>query len=217
MENYELYEKHTKTGDWRAICELNQIELDSFGTKKELRALPEYLEADEVVLALTSGIMSQTETSNSFDFGTNTWLVVLTTDRFLFLDAAMLTSSVDTQSIRHDHVQAVSASQGFMFGKIQIDLGSRMLVIDNCNKATVKVMANLANKWIKKISQNKNNPAAPVAIESQTPLLDLLERLDTLNKLGALSQEEFDEAKTKLLNSEAFQTEKMSFLAAIPQ
>lgn len=104
MENYEKYVKYTKTQNWQAICELNNVQLDSFGTKKEIKVLAEYLEPDEVVFALTSGIMKQTDTSNAFDFGANTWLVVLTSDRFLFLDAAMLTGSVDTQSIRHDKV-----------------------------------------------------------------------------------------------------------------
>lgn len=216
MENFEEYAEHTKAGDWGAICKLNEIDLDSFGTKKELKALPGYLEQDEVVFALTSGIMSQTETSNSLDFGSNTWLVVLTNDRFLFLDAAMLTKSVDTQSIRHDHVQAVSASQGFMFGKIMVDLGSRMLVIDNCNKSTVKVMANIANKWLKELGENKKSLTNSVTTVSQTPLLDMLERLYKLFSLGALSDNEFEESKQKLLSSEKFKVEKSQFLSALP-
>jgi len=216
MENFEKYAAYTKSADWRELCKLNDVVYDSFGTKKELRALTEYLEPDEVVFALTSGIMSQTDTSNSFDFGTNTWLVVLTSDRFLFLDAAILTKSVDSQSIRHDHVQAVSASQGFMFGKIQVDLGSRMLVIDNCHKSTVKAMASLANKWIKELSNKKHNVNVTTIAESRTPLLDLLERLDKLFTLGALTEQEFNNSKNKLLNSSEFKTEKDQFLSSIP-
>lgn len=215
MDNYEHYAEYTKSNDWGAICKLNNIDLDSFGTKKELKALPEYLESDEVVFALTSGIMNQSETSNSFDFGANTWLVVLTSDRFLFLDAAMLSRSVDTQSIRHDHVQAVSASQGLILGKIMVDLGSRMLVIDNCQKATVKVLASLANKWLKELGEKRNINASLSAL-SQTPLLDLLERLDKLFSLGALSDREFNESKAKLLASSEFKAEKELFLSYVP-
>lgn len=217
MENFEKYSEYTKLANWEAICKLNAVELDSFGTKKELKALSEYLEPDEVVFALTSGVMSQTETSNSFDFGANTWLVVLTSDRFLFLDAAMLTKSVDTQSIRHDNVQAVSASQGFMFGKIQVDLGSRLLVIDNCQKATVKVIANIANKWLKELGKSRNSASIVAEKESQTPLLDLLERLEKLFTLGALSAQEFNDNKNKLLNSDELKTEKDRLLSSIPQ
>jgi len=200
MKNFDKYSEHTKAHNWKAICKLNDVELDSFGTKKELKVLPNYLEDDEVVFALTSGMMSQTETSNSFDFGTNTWLVALTSERFLFLDHAMLTSSVDTQSIRHDHVQAVSASQGWMLGKIMVDLGSRMLVIDNCQKATVSVVADLANKWLKELSDKKKavQQGTPAPIE-ESPL-DKLEKLANLHSMGALSDEEFNDAKQKILS-----------------
>ncbi len=201
MENYEKYAECTKAQDWKALCKLNNVELDSFGTKKELKVLPEYLEPDEVVFALTSGVMEQSETSNAFDFGTNTWLVVLTSDRFLFLDAAMFTSSVDTQSIRHDRVQAVSASQGWVLGKIMVDLGSRVLTIDNCQKATVKVVADLANKWLKELDSKKNTPAPAQQSTAEESPLDKLEKLAKLHAMGALSDEEFNTAKQTVLAS----------------
>ncbi|GGD04510.1 PH domain-containing protein [Halopseudomonas salina] len=215
MENYEKYAEHTKTRDWKSICQLNDVELDSFGTRKELNVLPEYLEKNETVFALTSGVMKQSDTSNTFDFGTNTWLVALTSDRFLFLDAAMLTSSVDSQSIRHERVQAVSASQGFVLGKISIDLGNRMLVIDNCHKSTVKAMASLANKWIKELSDKKDISNNVIPALSQTPLFDLLERLEKFFTLGALSDEEFKEARAKILDSNEFKKEKEKLLSSI--
>ena len=151
MENYNRYKIATEKADWRAICEINGVNYDRFGTEKEFAALQKYLESGEIVFALASGLMKQTVTSNAFDFGANTWLVVLTSERFLFLDAALLTSSVDTQSIRLKNVQAISASQGFLLGKISIDLGSRLVVVDNCEKEAVKVMAELANRWIKEL------------------------------------------------------------------
>jgi len=201
MDNYDKYSEYTKTHDWKAICKLNNVELDSFGTKKELKALPNYLEEDEVVFALTSGIMEQTETSNSFDFGINTWLVVLTSDRFLFLDCAMLTSSVDTQTIRHDRVQAVSASQGWILGKISVDLGSRVLVIDNCQKATVPVIADLSNKWLKELNEKKNPPQVSNPTPVEESPLDKLEKLANLHSMGALTDDEFKMTKEKILFS----------------
>jgi len=216
VDNFEKYKEFTKAQDWAAICRLNEVALDSFGTKKELSALPEYLEPDEVVFALTSGIMGQTGTSNAVEFGSNTWLVVLTTDRFLFLDCAMLSSSVDTQSVRHERVQAVSASQGFILGKITVDLGSRLLVVDNCQKATVKVIADLANKWLKEIKNTEKAPSAISADLSKTPLMNLLERLTRLAKIGAISEQEFSIAKEKILNAPAFRAEKEQLLSSLP-
>lgn len=199
MNNIEKYAEYTKARNWEAICKLNNVGLDSFGTKKELSVLASHLEDDEIVFALTSGIMKQTETSNSFDFGTNTWLVALTSERFLFLDCAMMTSSVDTQSIRHDKVQAVSSSQGWVLGKITVDLGSRILVIDNCQKATVAVIADLANKWLKELQKQKST-AAPISTSAveESPL-DKLEKLAKLLAMGALTDDEFRTAKAKIL------------------
>ncbi len=163
--NFEDYKNFTLENNWKGICELNEINLDSFGTKKELNVLVDYLEKEEVVFALTSGVMSQTSTSNAFDWGANTWLVVLTNERFLFLDHALMSQSVDTQSIRHNSVQAVSASQGIMLGKIQVDLGSRVVIVDNCNKESVKVMASLANKWLRELQREKKNHLSEIPTE----------------------------------------------------
>lgn len=199
MNNLEKYAEYTKARNWEAICKLNNVGLDSFGTKKELNVLANYLEEDEIVFALTSGIMVQTETSNSFDFGANTWLVALTSERFLFLDCAMMTSSVDTQSIRHDKVQAVSASQGWVLGKIMVDLGSRVLVIDNCQKATVSVVADLANKWLKELQKQKSTTVSNANAPAEESPLDKLEKLAKLLAMGALTDEEFKAAKAKIL------------------
>lgn len=199
MNNLEKYAEYTKARNWEAICKLNNVGLDSFGTKKELNVLANYLEEDEIVFALTSGIMVQTETSNSFDFGANTWLVALTSERFLFLDCAMMTSSVDTQSIRHDKVQAVSASQGWVLGKIMVDLGSRVLVIDNCQKATVSVVADLANKWLKELQKQKSTTVLNANAPAEESPLDKLEKLAKLLAMGALTDEEFKAAKAKIL------------------
>lgn len=199
MNNFDKYSEFTKSRNWDAICKLNNVALDSFGTKKELNVLANYLEEDEVVFALTSGMMAQTETSNSFDFGANTWLVALTSERFLFLDCAMLTSSVDTQSIRHDKVQAVSSSQGWVLGKIMVDLGSRVLVIDNCQKATVSVIADLANKWLKELQKQKTAVTPGGSGTAEQSPLDKLEKLANLLAMGALTEEEFKAAKAKIL------------------
>ena len=194
--NYDKYEKCTRSRDWKGIFEINGLNIDSFGTKKEMNVLGDYLEGDEVVFALASGIMSQTQTSNSFDWGANTWLVALTNERFLFLDHSMLSTSVDTQSVRHDSVQAVSASQGLILGKIQVDLGARVIVIENCQKAHVKVVADLANKWIRVLEKQRKNQAsasvagqgggaqmqelvnlAKIQIENQEKIISLLEEI----------------------------------------
>ena len=213
MDNYDKYDEYTKSHDWEAIFKLNDVQIDNFGTQKELAVLPNYLEKNEVVFALASGIMEQSDTSNAFDFGTNTWLVILTSDRFLFIDHAMLSSSVDTQSIRHNRVQAVSSSQGWMLGKISIDLGNRILVVDDCNKSTVAVIADLANKWLKELDENKSQIITSSHLK-ESPC-DKLEKLTKLHSLGVFTDSEFESAKLRILTSDEFKIEKEKFLATI--
>jgi hypothetical protein len=183
--NYDKYAKCTRLRDWKGIFEINGLSIDSFGTKKELNVLADYLEGDEIVFALASGIMSQTKTSNTNDWGTNTWLVALTNERFLFLDHAMLTRSVDTQSVRHDSVQAVSASQGLLLGKIQVDMGARVIVIDNCQKATVKVVADLANKWLRVLEKKSKSQSEGTSREG----LSQMQEWSTLARIQIKNQE----------------------------
>lgn len=194
----EKYQAFTKAADWKAIAELNGGFSDTFGVKKEFGVLPNYLEENEIVLALAAGMVTQSDTSNSTDWGSNTWLVVLTNERFLFLDHAMLTKSVDTQSVRLDRVQAVSSSQGFLLGKITVDLSARVIVIDNCQKKDVKAMAEIANKLLRDREQQasvKQNAAAAPAID----YADQLTKFAQLRDAGVLSDEEFAEAKRKVI------------------
>ena len=50
-------------------------ETDTFGTKKEIRYLPEVLDSDEKIVGLTSGVLQGT-----------TWLIVCTDRRVIFLE-----------------------------------------------------------------------------------------------------------------------------------
>jgi len=205
MQNIEKYKQLTARQDWKGICELNGVPVDVFGTKKEIKVLPKYLEKDEIVLALTSGIVQKNGNSNSSDFGANTWLVVLTSERFLFLDCALLTDSVDTQTVRLERVLAVSASQGWVLGKVIVDIGSRSIVIDNCVKSTVSAVADMANKWLSFIAKSKSEASMKSVATSQLPPveseLDKLEKLGRLYQSGLLTEAEFNSAKLKVLES----------------
>ena len=55
-------------------------ETDTFGTKKEIKYLPDVMDPDdETIMAITSGFMDG-----------NTWLVVCTNRRILFIDKGLI-------------------------------------------------------------------------------------------------------------------------------
>jgi len=198
IEGFTKFKELTEARDWEGIANLNKLDFsDNLGVSKEFSVLHEYLREGEVVFNFVSGIMSQTETSNSFDFGLNTWLFVLTDKRMLALDHAMLTASVDTQSIRHEKIQSVSASQGLMFGKITVDIGNRSIVVDNCIKSHVKKFSEIANDWLEHREDNKNSQ---ITETSQVDIISEIERLAVIHEKGLIDGAEFSEAKKSLLS-----------------
>lgn len=196
IKNVDKYREYTQRRNWEEIFRLNSTEISDFGTKKELEVLADYLEEGEVVFALVSGVMSQSVTSNEFDFGLNTWVAVLTSERVLCLDHALFSHSVDTQSIRLDRIQAVSSSQGWALGKVMVDIGNRMIKIDNCVKAHVSVFADLANQLLKKREIEQVQ-----AISKGVNIVDELERLEKLKEVGVINEDEFVLAKQKIVNN----------------
>lgn len=194
MDNIEKYKALTNQNDWAGIFRLNQLKIDKIGTKKELKVLGQYLQNDEVVFAIVSGLMTQTETSNEFDFGLNTWVAALTSERVLFLDHAMLSSSVDTQSIRLNRIQAVSASQGLLLGKVIIDIGARTVEINNCVKSHVKIFAELTNELIRENEERNETDSAP-----NISIADEILKLTDLHAKGILTDDEYSVAKSKLI------------------
>lgn len=206
LDNYDKYKKHTEQKDWPAICEMHGLTMRScrFGTMKEMTRLPEQLQPGEVVFCFTAGVMSNGGDSNVSDMGISTWLVVLTDRRFLMLDAAMLSSSLDVHSILHKNVQAVRVAQGFVLGKINIDTGGRTTLIDNCEKSTVKILGDLSNEWLQVLDERNS---APRVVEASAPSsagesgLDKLKKLGELKALGLVTEDEFNTAKAKVLAS----------------
>ena len=101
-----------------------------FGTKKEVRALPDVLELDEPVLGIVSGLMDG-----------NTWLIVCTDRRVVFLDRGLLWGLKQTE-IPLDRISSVTADTGLMFGSITV-LGSGLsgMKITMIEKAHVRHFA----------------------------------------------------------------------------
>lgn len=199
MIDYNKCKLFTEKNDWISICNLNGLDFNScrFGTMKEMNLLSSQLQPDEVVFGFTAGVMSNKGDSNLTDWGVSTWVVVLTDRRFLFLDAALLSNSLDVHSILHKNIQGVMVAQGFVLGKISIETGSRSTIIDNCEKKTVKVLGDLANEWLQTLEERKSTPKT-VTEESG---LDKLKKLAELKNLGVISELEFNEAKIKILSS----------------
>ena len=156
---------------------------DTFGTKKEVKYLPNILFDDEIVQYATSGFLI-----------TNTVLVVLTQKRLLFVDKGFL-YGVRTTEIPLDMVNGVSYSKGIFLGEISVMNGAAAVSIKNVTKDTVEIMSNAikvcSDKYKKSLHSNSNSSSTSTADE----ILKLKELLDA----GILTEEEFSAKKKQVL------------------
>ncbi len=159
------------------------IEADQFGTKKEIKYLPQILKENEKIYALTSGKMDG-----------KTWLITCTNTRVIFLDKGMIygLKQVDTPL---EKINSIEHKTGLFFGEISIWDGSSSTTIKSISKATVKPFVNKINDAIQALKQVT---AAPQKTEDD--LIAQLEKLAALVDKGVLTQEEFQAKKKKMLD-----------------
>lgn len=178
-------------------------EVDLFGTSKEVSHLPEILQDDENIKYLTSGMMDGT-----------TWLIVCTQKRIILVDYGMF-FGVKQSEMALENVNSVSYQTGLIFGSIEIWHGGARMLIENCEKKTVKPFCDAVNAAIKKLkspSQEQNqNPRVQTknqnAVQNQKTsstedFISQLERLAALKEKGILTDEEFAEQKARILGTQ---------------
>lgn len=101
-------------------------DFDKFFTRKEMKYLPEVLRPGEQIKAMTSGMLDN-----------NTWLIIATNQRVIFLDKGML-YGLKQLEIPLKAITAIINKQGLMFGGINITAASVTHTITMIDKKDVK-------------------------------------------------------------------------------
>lgn len=159
---------------------------DLFGTKKEVKELPMLLKEHEIIMYVTSGM-----------YAGNTYLIVCTDLRLLFLDKGMI-YGLKFHEFPFEKINSVSYKKGILLGEILIHHGSSSITINNIEKNSVAVMAETIQEQISLRSNysNTNETTVTSNFSAADELLKYKELLDA----GVLTQEEFDSKKKQLLN-----------------
>ena len=108
---------------WNAIA--HQSRDDRFFTTKELDVLPDVLAPYEQVLGFSSGYLDG-----------NSWLIVITDQRILFLDKGMF-FGLKQVSIELSRVNSFETQSGLLFGEILIGANAGVYRIEQVFKKTV--------------------------------------------------------------------------------
>lgn len=183
--------KESKESDDQLGEILNQIaalgDTDQFGTRKEIKYLPNILESDEIILGLTSGFMNK-----------NTWLIVCTNNRVIFLDKGMV-YGLSQEEVLLQNITSISHNLGMIFGKIKIHSSSHVLEVENIEKKQV-------SKFVKAVNDARaslNDARKPPRVSANNDTAEIVSQIEKLGELlerGLLTDDEFNEQKAKVLS-----------------
>ena len=157
-----------------------------FWTQKEIRSLPDILDKDERILALTSGFMNSA-----------TWLAICTNKRVLFLNRGMIFGLRQLQ-IPLDRVQAIDHEYTVFFGSIRVWDGASYFTIGMVAKHSIAPFVKVTQDAMHAF-RNQNTAKASGTTSGATDIASQLERLAALKEKGFLTEEEFQSQKRKLL------------------
>lgn len=156
---------------------------DLFGTKKEVKTLVTLLKDDEKVLYATSGLVDG-----------NTYLIVCTDLRLLFLDKGMV-YGLKKFDFPFNKINSISYKVGVLFGEIEVHHGSSYINIKNITKNTVEKMSDTIQNQISKYEQHNNKSFSKSNFSVADEILKFKQLLDA----GIITQEEFDKKKSELI------------------
>jgi hypothetical protein len=158
--------------------------VDTWGTKKEVRELPKILSDNEHIKAICSGLLNG-----------NTWLIVCTNKRVIFLDKGMI-YGLKQMETPIEKINSIGHNEGLLMGEISIWDGASKMEIKNIAKATVLPFAKAVNEEIAAYKESLK----PQNISVQSSTADELIKLKGLLDAGILTKEEFNAEKSKILS-----------------
>ena len=151
-----------------------------WGTKKEVKELPNIIGDDEIITYATSGV-----------YDGHTWLVISTNKRIIFLDKGMF-FGVNQIEIPLSKVNSIKYRKRFFLGEIEIWDGASMIKVTNILKRTLIPFVNAVNDSIEEFEKLQK----PL---NQSSVADEIIKFKKLMDEGVITQEEFSKKKNELL------------------
>ncbi|CAM5712098.1 hypothetical protein STAFG_1753 [Streptomyces afghaniensis 772] len=161
----------------------------SFGAKREIQRLPEVLWEGETVEMLATGV-----------YGKGNGLLAMTNQRLVFYFHGVMSQKVE--DFPYSRISSVQWSGGMLMGTLTVFASGNKAEIKQVPKDQGKA---LADHLRMKISAS-GAPVAPMppASSATSPATDIASRLTTLDQLraaGAITDAEYRDRRTKILDS----------------
>ncbi|SKA09986.1 Short C-terminal domain-containing protein [Cetobacterium ceti] len=169
----------------KRIKELGQV--DTFGTKKEIKELPNILFPDETIEYLMSGFLNG-----------NTWLITCTNKRVLFLDKGLLFGCKQLETPL-EKINSIQSNKGLILGSITIWDGAGPMKIDKVQKYSLQPFVTAVNNAKEALKKSSTTHVVHHE-EKKEDFIAQLEKLAELRERGIVTQEEFEAKKKQILN-----------------
>lgn len=149
--------------------------------RKEIKELAKVLQEGEKLLYAMPGVSLK-----------ESWLIACTDKRILLLNKELF--SLKQKEIPLNRITSIEQSSGMVFGKIVISDGPSKIGIENLAKLNIPILVETINNAV----SDFNNSGTQT---SSTDMAKQLQDLASLRDQEILTEEEFKQQKTKLLNS----------------
>lgn len=200
-ENKSFRERVEEIREERANTYLENANLDcepqnEFANKKEVKKIDKYLDPGENVhfLARSAGERFEIDGEKVDDVLAQR---TAATDKRVVIKKKKNPFGYESQSIRYENISSVDLSSGLVKTKLRIETSSKVYGI-GVGKLSDDAAEAMADFIRTKMSQAHNSKATRQSSEEDP--IDKLERLRDLKEDGIISETEFNEKKTELLD-----------------
>ncbi|GGZ53145.1 PH domain-containing protein [Streptomyces rubiginosohelvolus] len=156
----------------------------TLGSKREIQRLPEVLWEGETVEMLATGI-----------YGKGNGLLAMTSMRLIFLKHGVLSQQVE--DFPFSKISSVQWSGGMLSGSLSVFTSGNKAEIKSIPKADGKALADKLRSHI----ATGAAPAPAPAVGAQQDVGSRLATLDQLRAAGAITDAEYQDRRTQILNS----------------
>ncbi|WP_329529657.1 PH domain-containing protein [Streptomyces sp. NBC_01462] len=163
----------------------------TFGSKREIQRLPEVLWEGESVEMLATG-----------QYGGGAGLIAMTNLRLIFYKNGIMQQTVE--DFPYGKISSVQWQGGMVMGTLTVYTSGNRADIKNMPKDQGKALADDLRRHIAQGTTPGVAPAGSAAVPAPAPAQDIASRLATLDELrgqGLLSDEEYAQRRTHILDS----------------
>lgn len=153
--------------------------------RKEIKELPNILHDDERVERIVQGM-----------YNNGIGVLVATNKRLVFVDKGLI-AGVKVEDFPYDKISSIQYKTGLLFGDITIFASGNKAEISQIEKKQTRDFAESIRVRTTPVSTPVSTPRPAAAADD---MVSKLERLAELKAKGILTDEEFQQQKSKLLN-----------------